>query len=148
MTTFDSAADLQAFGERLGKALRSGDIITLTGPLGAGKTTLARGILYGAGHLGEVPSPTFTLVQVYDDPAMGVPVWHADLYRLDDPFEVEALALDEALEGGALLVEWPDRAGNLLPGPALALALSGTGEEPRTLTAAPPPSWEGRWQHL
>jgi|TARA_R100000501_G_scaffold10060_1_gene19825 tRNA threonylcarbamoyladenosine biosynthesis protein TsaE len=142
---FESEAEQERFGRKLGALLRPGDVVTLSGPLGAGKTVLARGMLRGAGHEGEVPSPTFTLVQPYEDAALLLPIWHADLYRLDDPGEVPALALDEVLEDGALIVEWPERAGSLLPGPALALTLTGTGAEPRRLTADVPPDWERRW---
>ncbi|MBZ6379468.1 tRNA (adenosine(37)-N6)-threonylcarbamoyltransferase complex ATPase subunit type 1 TsaE [Pacificimonas flava] len=136
------------FGQRLGERLAPGDIVTLSGDLGAGKTTLARGILRGAGHAGEVPSPTFTLVQAYEGAELRLPVWHADLYRLETPREAEALALDEILYDGALLVEWPDRGGAWVPGPALGLRIDGNGEGPRTLTADVPPPWKTRWQEI
>lgn len=145
---FQTADVLDRFGRQIGAVLAAGDVITLSGPLGTGKTTLARGILRGAGHAGEVPSPTFTLVQAYDGEGMNVPIWHADLYRLENPYEVEALSLEDGLREGALLIEWPERADRLLPGPALEIALSGTGDTLRTLTAAVPASWESRWQNL
>ncbi|MBV7255490.1 tRNA (adenosine(37)-N6)-threonylcarbamoyltransferase complex ATPase subunit type 1 TsaE [Pacificimonas sp. WHA3] len=138
----------QAFGVRLGACLQAGDIVALSGPLGAGKTVLARGMLRGAGHAGEVPSPTFTLVQPYEGPGMRLPVWHSDLYRLGDAEEILPLALDDVLEDGALIVEWPERGGTLLPGPALKLTLDGTGDAVRILTAQVPESWERRWARL
>ncbi|WP_193366586.1 tRNA (adenosine(37)-N6)-threonylcarbamoyltransferase complex ATPase subunit type 1 TsaE [Pelagibius marinus] len=122
--------DLEAT-ERLGRALaailRPGDVVALYGDLGAGKTALARALIRalpgpeGAAEE-EVPSPTFTLVQVYErDPA---PVWHFDLYRIEDPAEVHELGLSEALGEGITLIEWPERLGGLLPAEALSLTLS------------------------
>jgi tRNA threonylcarbamoyladenosine biosynthesis protein TsaE len=136
----DEAAT-RAFAASLAAVLRPGDIIALSGDLGAGKSTLARAILHALGWAGEVPSPTFTLVQPYDD--LPVPVWHCDLYRLAHPSEADALGLFET--DAALLIEWPERLGNRLPADALHLALSGSGDGPRRLTWAAPPAWEGRW---
>ncbi|MBA3449173.1 MAG: tRNA (adenosine(37)-N6)-threonylcarbamoyltransferase complex ATPase subunit type 1 TsaE, partial [Pseudaminobacter sp.] len=101
-------------GEDLALALRAGDVLALHGDLGAGKTTLARGLLRAlAGDLEmEAPSPTFTLVQVYET---RIPVHHFDLYRLSSPSELDELGFDEALAQGAVLVEWPEKAGNRLP---------------------------------
>ncbi|MBE7211882.1 MAG: tRNA (adenosine(37)-N6)-threonylcarbamoyltransferase complex ATPase subunit type 1 TsaE [Gluconacetobacter diazotrophicus] len=118
--------------ERLGRALaailRPGDAVLLEGPLGAGKSTLARALLRAACRNGrmEVPSPSFTLVQLYDgfDAAGEVlPVAHLDLWRLDGPGALNELGWDEALETGAVLVEWPDRLGVLRPADALEVAL-------------------------
>ena len=102
-------AAMQAYGKRIAHVLRPGDVVALSGTLGAGKTTLARAIIAASGHRGEVPSPTFTILETYDD--LSVPLVHADFYRLDDPREVEELGLDDYREGAALLAEWPDRAG-------------------------------------
>lgn len=113
-------SDTEALGRRLAALLRRGDVVYLEGPLGAGKTVLARGLIQAlAGEAIEVPSPTFSLVQSYDlDP----PVTHADLYRLEDAAEVAELGLDEAAEAGILLVEWPDRGEGFLPGEALEVS--------------------------
>ena len=124
----------------LGAVLQNGDIVALSGDLGAGKTTFARGVLRGLGWTGEVPSPTFTLVQPYDT---GPEVWHVDLYRLNDAAEADALGLFET--DAVLLIEWPERLGARLPADALRLHLSGAGEATRTMTWSVPPSWEGRW---
>ena len=131
-----------AVGAALARVARSGDVITLSGPLGAGKTALARGFLGALGHEGEVPSPSFAIVQPYD--AINPPVWHVDLYRIEDSTEIEELGLDVAADA-VLLVEWPERA---RPGAwpnALSLSLDMVQDGDRILTAKVPPSWEGRW---
>ncbi|MEA3064615.1 MAG: tRNA threonylcarbamoyladenosine biosynthesis protein TsaE [Sphingomonadales bacterium] len=133
----------EALGLRLAPELRAGDVVALSGELGAGKTTLARGILAGLGHEGDVASPTFPIVIPYED--LVVPVWHVDLYRIEDPAEIEELALDEALAGGALLVEWPERMGGALWPQSLRLTLRREGEGARALTAEVPAAWEARW---
>src|SRR5690348_8451242 len=92
------------FGEALARLVRPGDVITLSGPLGVGKTSLARGLIGGLGHVGEVPSPSFAIVQPYDD--VDPEVWHVDLYRIENPSEIDELGLDAAAEAG-LLVERP-----------------------------------------
>ncbi|MBL8647770.1 MAG: tRNA (adenosine(37)-N6)-threonylcarbamoyltransferase complex ATPase subunit type 1 TsaE [Sphingosinicella sp.] len=144
MTVFADEAATDMFGRRLAARLAPGDVVLLSGDLGAGKTALARGILAGLGHAGEVPSPTFTLVQSYEVPGVRLPVWHVDLYRLEDPDEVEELGLDEILADGALVIEWPERAGGRWP-EALHLTLIDSGEGSRRLTARVPPAWEARW---
>ena len=141
-TGLDEAA-LRGVGARLASVLRAGDVIALSGDLGAGKTTLARAILEALGHRGEVPSPTFTLVQTYPD--LAVPVAHADLYRLESAAEAEPLALDDWLLDGALLLEWPERLGNMIWPERLWLRLDGAGGPDRRLTWDAPPAWEGRW---
>jgi tRNA threonylcarbamoyladenosine biosynthesis protein TsaE len=133
----------EAFGLRLARELRAGDIVALFGELGAGKTTLARGILAGLGHGGEVASPTFPIVIPYE--TLDLPVWHVDLYRIEDPRELDELALDEALRDGALIVEWPERMGEALWPHSLRLTLKREGEGARALTAGVPAAWETRW---
>ena len=130
------------FGAELASLARPGDLITLSGPLGVGKTALARGFLAARGHQGEVPSPTFALVQPYDD--VRPRVWHVDLYRIEDPSELEELGLDSAADA-VLLVEWPERAGESAWAGALRLSLDFGPNGDRILTAEVPPSWEGRW---
>jgi tRNA threonylcarbamoyladenosine biosynthesis protein TsaE len=102
-----------ALAAALARQARPGDLVTLAGPLGAGKTSFARAFIAALGVKEEVPSPTFTLVQTYET-AIGT-VWHFDLYRLTSPDEVHELGLDEALVDGIVLIEWPDRLGALLP---------------------------------
>jgi tRNA threonylcarbamoyladenosine biosynthesis protein TsaE len=139
----EGAAATEAFGRRIAPLLRPGDAIALYGDLGAGKTTLARGIIAGLGHEGDVASPTFPIVQPYED--LDVPVWHVDLYRIEEPSELDELALDEALEEGCLLIEWPERLGSALWPNALRLTLSRDEEGARALTADVPAAWGDRW---
>jgi tRNA threonylcarbamoyl adenosine modification protein YjeE len=131
--------------ERLGTAiaarLRPGDAVALWGDLGAGKTTLARAILAALGVTGEVPSPTFTLVQTYETPRLAVS--HYDLYRLKLAREMEELGLDEALDTGAVLVEWPERAPEALPPETTLHVRLGMDGETRTAQLVGPPHWEG-----
>ena len=130
-------------GAALAAVLQPGDVVTLTGPLGAGKTTLVRGVLAALGHEGDVPSPTFAIVQPYD--STRVPIGHADLYRLEDPSELEELGLEDQLLDGALLVEWPERAGEAAWPQALRLSLQPRPDGRRALTWKVPGAWEGRW---
>ena len=137
-----SEAETAAAGAALAQVARPGDVITLAGPLGAGKTALARGFIAALGHDDEVPSPSFAIVQPYED--VDPPVWHVDLYRIEQPAEIEELGLDAAADA-VLLVEWPERAGTNAWAGALALSLEVGPNGDRILTAEVPRSWEGRW---
>jgi len=138
-------AATEAVGARLAALVRPGDVVTLSGPLGAGKTSVARGLLAALGLAGEAPSPSFAIVQPYDLPEVRLPVWHVDLYRLDDPREVDELGLEDDRGDGLLLVEWPERAGpGVWPG-ALALTLSIEPDGARRLTWTVPEAWGDRW---
>jgi tRNA threonylcarbamoyladenosine biosynthesis protein TsaE len=134
-------AAMEAFGARIAARLRPGDVVALSGGLGAGKTTLARGIIAGLGYAGEVPSPTFTIVETYDlDP----PLVHADFYRLERPREAEELGLDDYRQGAALIAEWPEKAGGFAHEPgclSIALEIAGSG---RKAIVEPGPDWHGR----
>jgi tRNA threonylcarbamoyladenosine biosynthesis protein TsaE len=101
-----SPAETEAFGERFGKRLRAGDMVLLTGELGAGKTTFVRGVARGTASVAPVASPTFQLVRVYPGK---VQLAHIDLYRIERPSELADLGLDELLDQGAVVVEWGDR---------------------------------------
>lgn len=139
------AAATEALGLRIAVQLAPGDIVALSGDIGAGKTTLARAILAGLGHVGEVPSPTYTLVQTYAPPSVRIPVWHCDLYRIENPAEINEIGLEEALADSVLLVEWPERMGTRLWPDALVLRLDVEADSTRRLTARVPPAWETRW---
>jgi tRNA threonylcarbamoyladenosine biosynthesis protein TsaE len=135
----DSTAEL---GARLARVAEPGDVISLSGPLGVGKTALARGFIGALGHQGDVPSPSFAIVQPYEE--LDPPVWHVDLYRIEQASEIDELGLDSAADA-VLIVEWPERAGDNKWPEALALSLDFASEGQRILTAKVPPSWEGRW---
>ncbi|MCP9223465.1 tRNA (adenosine(37)-N6)-threonylcarbamoyltransferase complex ATPase subunit type 1 TsaE [Erythrobacter sp. LQ02-29] len=102
-------AAMESFAGRIAERLRAGDALALSGSLGTGKTTLARFILRCLGQSGEIPSPTFTIVELYE--ALRIPAVHADFYRLETPGELEEIGLDDYRQGAVLLAEWPERAG-------------------------------------
>ena len=132
---------MEAFGARIAARLRAGDVIALSGGLGAGKTTLARGIIAASGHAGEVPSPTFTILETY---ALRLPLVHADFYRLERPAEADELGLDDYREGAVLIAEWPENAGGFAEEPgclSIALEIHGTG---RRAIVEPGADWLGR----
>ncbi|MGH7126038.1 MAG: tRNA (adenosine(37)-N6)-threonylcarbamoyltransferase complex ATPase subunit type 1 TsaE [Stellaceae bacterium] len=118
-------SETSGLAARLARVTRAGDVIALRGELGSGKTTFARGFIRARGRGDEeVPSPTFTLVEVYEFPDDGPAVWHFDLYRLAKSEDVYELGFEEALGGAILLIEWPERLGSLLPRERLDVALS------------------------
>jgi tRNA threonylcarbamoyladenosine biosynthesis protein TsaE len=144
MRVADEAAML-ALGARLGEVARPGDVVALSGGLGAGKTTLARGLLGALGLAGEAPSPTFAIVQPYAPPEVAFPVAHVDLYRIEDAGELPELGLDDLRDDHLLLVEWPERMGAALWRDALRLTIAPADGDGRRLTATVPGAWEGRW---
>jgi tRNA threonylcarbamoyladenosine biosynthesis protein TsaE len=137
-------AAMRDFGARIAKPLRAGDVVALSGGLGAGKTTLARAIIAALGHRGEVPSPTFTIVETYAPPDVRLPVSHADFYRLDRPAEADEIGLDDYRDGAALIAEWPEHVGGFATEPGcLAIALEIAGEGRRAIVE-PGQAWLGR----
>lgn len=137
-------AAMDGYGARIAAQLRAGDVVALSGGLGAGKTTLARSVIVALGFEGEVPSPTFIIVETYDAPPLRLPIVHADFYRLEDPAEVYELGLDEYREGAALIAEWPDHAGGFAHERAcLAIELE-TADEGRIAIASAGADWLGR----
>ena len=134
-------AATNAFGARIAARLRAGDVVALSGELGAGKTTLARAIIAALGHLGEVPSPSFAIIETYDPPLVRLPLVHADFYRLNDPAEVEELGLDHYREGAALLAEWPEQAGGFAHEPACLSVRLEPAESGRIAIVEPGQDW-------
>jgi tRNA threonylcarbamoyladenosine biosynthesis protein TsaE len=127
----DEAAT-QGLGRALAAVLRPGDAVCLTGPLGAGKSTLARALIRALTSPDEeVPSPTFTLVQFYETAAF--PLAHFDLYRLSDPDEAYEIGLDEALDHGVALIEWPERLEGRLPATRLDIDIALDGDARRAV---------------
>ena len=104
-------AATDALARRIASLLHQGDVVALSGGLGAGKTTLARAIIAALGYKGEVPSPSFAIIEVYDPPALRLRVVHADFYRLEDPEEVQELGLEDYRADAVLIAEWPEHAG-------------------------------------
>ena len=126
-----SADETMALGERLGKHLAPGDVIALYGDLGAGKTTLAKGIAAGMGLAADIHSPTFTLI--HEHPGT-VPLYHIDLYRLSTELEVETLGLEEYIySDGVTVIEWGEKIGSFLPAERLDITLRMTGDTDREL---------------
>lgn len=141
----DSPQASEALGRRLAAIVRTGDVIALSGPLGAGKTSIARGLLSALGLRGEAPSPSFAIVQPYDPPEVRVPVLHVDLYRIEDPDEAGELGLDDARSDSVVIVEWPERLDAAYWHDALWLTLEMQANGTRALTARVPTAWKGRW---
>jgi tRNA threonylcarbamoyladenosine biosynthesis protein TsaE len=139
--------DSEDLGARLAARVRPGDVITLSGPLGAGKTSIARGLLAALGLPGEAPSPTFAIVQPYAPPETRLPVMHVDLYRIEHADEIDELGLGEMQAEAVLLIEWPERAAGRWP-EALALSLDFAPDGGRALTVTAPTAWEGRWPQI
>ena len=135
-------AGVNVFGERIAARLRPGDVVALSGDLGSGKTTLARAIIAALGHAGEVPSPTFTIVETYD--ALDPPLAHADFYRLEDPREAVELGLDDYRRGAALIAEWPAKAGGFAHEPGCLSIVLEFAESGRKAIVEPGNDWLGR----
>ncbi|MGE3693396.1 MAG: tRNA (adenosine(37)-N6)-threonylcarbamoyltransferase complex ATPase subunit type 1 TsaE [Novosphingobium sp.] len=137
-------ASTERFGAAIADVLQPGDIVALSGGLGAGKTTLARAIIGALGYSGEVPSPTFAIVEIYEPPSLRLPLVHADFYRLASPAELEELGLDDYLGDGALIAEWPEKAGGFVHDPACLSIRLEIEDERRFAIVEPGASWLGR----
>jgi tRNA threonylcarbamoyladenosine biosynthesis protein TsaE len=143
-----TAEDTRAIGAAFAPLLRAGDVIALTGELGAGKTNLVQGIAGALGYDGAVTSPTFTLVREYRTPTLTLV--HADVYRLDRVQDALDLGLDETAEDGVLIVEWGDAVDALLSGDRLVVELSIPGEDDARKIAlrSEGTAWQTRWERL
>lgn len=146
----DGEKALAAFAATLAPRLKKGDVVTLTGGLGAGKTAFARALVHVLDpKAGDVPSPTFTLVQTYEMPDFSI--WHFDLYRLENKqADILELGWEDARRHGVSLVEWPDRLGSLLPKDRLEITIDfdKTSDTRRALRLAPFGSWQTRLQGI
>lgn len=128
----DNETQMEAFGFKLATSCAPGQSILLNGQLGAGKTTLVRGFLHGLGHKGHVKSPTYTLVETYN--LNGMTINHFDLYRLNDPEELEFIGWRDYFHDKAInLIEWPEKASDLLPKPDWIITINILGPDKRAL---------------
>jgi tRNA threonylcarbamoyladenosine biosynthesis protein TsaE len=135
-----SAAQTIRVGQRLGELMRQGDLVVLLGDFGAGKTHLIKGIAQGLGSGDLVNSPSFVLINQYRAGPRhgGMPIYHADLYRIEDPDELSAIGIEEAWSGdGVCLIEWAEQAGDWLPAERLAIHLQHLSETKRVLRFVP-----------
>lgn len=131
-----SPEETRAFGRRLAEQLRPGDVLLFYGNLGAGKSEMTRGIAEGLGVSGPVTSPSFTILNVYDDGRM--PLYHFDWYRLESAEELYEMGMDEYLGGdGVAVVEWPTQCPEAIPDTHLAVTLKPVGESDREITLTP-----------
>ena len=140
-------AATEVLAARIAAALQTGDVVALSGGLGAGKTTLARAIIGALGHQGEVPSPSFAIIEVYDPPPIRLRVVHADFYRLEDPAEMRELGLDDYRADAALIAEWPEHAGGFAHEAACLSVRLEMMENGRVAIVEPGPDWleRGGW---
>lgn len=136
MLVTHSAMETRQLGMKLASLLRPGDTVLLRGGLGAGKSELARGIARGLGIAGPVPSPSFTILNAYDEGRL--PLYHFDWYRIEDPAEISEMGLEEMIGGdGVALIEWSEKAPDCLPEKVLLAEIKATGEEEREITLTP-----------
>ena len=139
--TAQTREDTQHLGRQLAALLKRGDVVLLTGDMGAGKSEFSRGIARGLGIEGAVPSPSFTILNVYEEGR--IPLFHFDWYRIGDESELTDMGLDEYIGGdGAALIEWHERAPYLLPETALEIVLEPQDDGSRLITYIPHGNWE------
>jgi len=135
---------MEGFGAAIAARLRPGDVVSLSGDLGAGKTTLARAIVAGLGHSGEVPSPSFAIIELYEPPDVAVRLVHADFYRLSGPAEAEEIGLDDYRQDAVLIAEWPEHAGGFAHEPSCISITLEVADEGRVAIVEPGANWLGR----
>ncbi|MBQ7655195.1 MAG: tRNA (adenosine(37)-N6)-threonylcarbamoyltransferase complex ATPase subunit type 1 TsaE [Clostridia bacterium] len=147
MIVTHDAAETRRLGAKLAAHLRPGDVVLLQGDLGAGKSEFARGVARGLGVSGPVPSPSFTILNVYDEGR--IPLYHFDWYRIHDPDEIGEMGFEEQLHGdGAALVEWSERAPEYLPERVLTIRIHTVDETTREITFEPQGGFAFREEQL
>ena len=148
----ENLSESRLLAGRLSAVLKTGDILTFEGELGAGKTEFCRAIIHGIGYNEDVPSPTFNLVQTYEpstDDLLTPAIWHMDLYRLDRAEDVFELGIEDGFDSAVSLIEWPDRMGKYLPEEHLKIKLShGDSEGSRYISFEGNAHWQERIKEL
>jgi len=132
---------MERFGADIAARLKAGDVVALSGGLGAGKTTLARAIIAALGHQGEVPSPSFAIIELYEPPSVRLPLVHADFYRLVRPEDAAELGLEDYRDGAVLIAEWPEYAGGFRSDPACLSITLESAENGRMAIVEPGADW-------
>ena len=136
-----SAKETKQLGEKLAAFLKAGDVVLLDGDLGAGKSELARGVARGLGITGAVPSPSFTILNAYDEG--NIPLYHFDWYRIEDANEIYEMGMEEQLGGdGIALIEWSEKAAECLPAKRLRICIRTVDENTRDMTFVPEGGFE------
>ena len=131
----DSPLAMLEAGRAFASSLNGGELVTLSGGLGAGKTLFCKGVLEGLGYQGDAPSPTFNIMNHYAQPDTRLPVIHADLYRLNSPDELEELGMFDSADATTVsLVEWPEQGGQVFDNARFRISIAVTDENTRTLT--------------
>jgi len=143
-----SPGHMLALGRQMARLLRPGDVVTLSGSLGAGKTTLARGIIAGLGFADEIPSPTFPIVQYYDPPEVAMPVVHADFYRLSHRNDIEELGIETGGASPVLIAEWAENIGGFSGPQTLQLQIGFGDASARSIEAQVGADWAERWRAI
>lgn len=144
MTVFADEQAMLDWAKQLASKLRVGDSIGLSGPLGAGKTSIARAMIRALGYAGEVASPSFAIVHHYDPPEIRMPLLHCDFYRLAEPQEYEQLGLDEQRGDAVLIAEWPEMAGGFSGSGHLGITIAVDDQELRSITLDKGAGWKER----
>ena len=143
-----SEIQMNALGRQLARQLTAGDVVTLSGDLGVGKTTLARAIIAALGFEAEVPSPTFPILQYYDPPEIRLPLVHADFYRLSSADDLEELGLELGESAPVLLAEWAENIGGLAGDSTLQLQIGFGDASERMIDAQVGANWTMRWNDI
>ena len=142
--TLPDLAATSRLGAAVASQLRAGDVVALSGGLGAGKTSLARAVIAALGHRGEVPSPSFAIIELYQPPETRLPLVHADFYRISDKREVREIGLEDYRQGAALIAEWPENIGGFADEPGCLAILLEAADEGRFAIVEGGRDWLGR----
>ncbi|MEM1131595.1 MAG: tRNA (adenosine(37)-N6)-threonylcarbamoyltransferase complex ATPase subunit type 1 TsaE [Pseudomonadota bacterium] len=144
MIAFADEQTMRDWAATLATKLRIGDSIGLSGPLGAGKTSIARAMIQALGYEGEVASPSFAIIHHYDPPEVRLPLLHCDFYRLEDPAEADELGLEDQSDDAVIIAEWPEMAGGMSGPNHLGITIAVDDKELRSITLNAGTTWKER----